>query len=184
MKKITLLVAAVLASAGMSAQTVLKWAAYNDTDVDTVAVFPWTQTFTTWVPETGSIDDQQLPFSEGSIALFNDEALGGLGEDVLGEWATNSPVITVSQLEAIGGIRAENSDALTINLSPADETVTFEGTEGATLVKSNGGVLYTDVINNLPGAPRRNDCKGWYRGSLFRCFGRVETFWTDGDRRR
>lgn len=152
MKKITLLVAAVLASAGMSAQTVLKWAAYNDTDVDTAAVFPWSSTFITWVEETGSIDDQAKGFADGSVALFNDEALGGLGEDYLGEWATTSPVITVSQLRAaIGGIRAENSEALTINLSPADETVTFEGTEGATLVKVNNGILYTDIINNLPG---------------------------------
>ena len=149
MKKITLFVAAVLASAGMSAQTVQKWAAYNDTAVDTAAVFPWTQTFGTWVGETASVDDQQLPFSEGSIALFNDEAITAL--EYLDELATTSPVLTVSQLKPIGGIRAENSAALTINLSPADETVTFEGTEGATLVKSNGGVLYTDVINNLPG---------------------------------
>ncbi len=151
MKKITLLVAAVLASAGMSAQTVLKWAAYNDPKVDTVAVFPWNFTFQTWVEETGSIDDQAKGFADGSVALFNDEALGGLGEDVLEEWATTSPKLTVSQLKPIGGIRAENSEALTINLLPADESVTFEGTEGATLVKSNGGVLYTDVINNLPG---------------------------------
>lgn len=151
MKKITFLVAAVLASAGMSAQTVLKWGAYNNTDIDTAAVFPWSSTFATWVEETGSIDDQAKGFADGSVALFNDEALGGLGEDYLGEWATNSPVITVSQLGAIGGIRAENSEALTINLSPADETVTFEGTEGATLVKVNNGILYTDIINNLPG---------------------------------
>lgn len=151
MKKITFLVAAVLASAGMSAQTVLKWGAYNNTDIDTAAVFPWSSTFATWVSETGSIDDQAKGFADGSVALFNDEALGGLGEDYLGEWATTSPVITVSQLGAIGGIRAENSEALTINLSPADETVTFEGTEGATLVKVNNGILYTDIINNLPG---------------------------------
>ncbi len=151
MKKITFLVAAVLASAGMSAQTVLKWGAYNNPDIDTAAVFPWSSTFATWVEETGSIDDQAKGFADGSVALFNDEALGGLGEDYLGEWATTSPVITVSQLGAIGGIRAENSEALTINLSPADETVTFEGTEGATLVKVNNGILYTDIINNLPG---------------------------------
>lgn len=151
MKKITFLVAAVLASAGMSAQTVLKWGAYNNTDIDTAAVFPWSSTFATWVEETGSIDDQAKGFADGSVALFNDEALGGLGEDYLGEWATNSPVITVSQLGAIGGIRAENSEALTINLKPADATVTLEGTEGAALVKSNNGVFYTDVVNNLPG---------------------------------
>ena len=150
MKKITLLVAAVLASAGMSAQTVLKWAAYNDTNVDTVAVFPWNSTFQTWVSEEGSVDDQPSGFSAGATALFNDEAITAL--EYLEDLATTSPKLTVSQLkEAIGGIRAENSDALTINLLPADESVTFEGTEGATLVKSNGGVLYTDVINNLPG---------------------------------
>lgn len=149
MKKITLLVAAVLASAGMSAQTVLKWAAYNDTNVDTVAVFPWNSTFQTWVSEEGSVDDQAFGFSAGATALFNDEAITAL--EYLEDLATTSPKLTVSQLEAIGGIRAENSDALTINLLPADESVTFEGTEGATLVKSNGGVLYTDVINNLPG---------------------------------
>ena len=150
MKKITLLVAAVLASAGMSAQTVLKWAAYNDTDVDTAAVFPWSSTFMTWVEETGSIDDQAKGFADGSVALFNDEAITAL--EYLEDLATTSPKLTVSQLRAaIGGIRAENSEALTINLLPADESVTFEGTEGATLVKSNGGVLYTDVINNLPG---------------------------------
>lgn len=95
MKKITFLVAAVLASAGMSAQTVLKWGAYNNTDIDTAAVFPWSSTFATWVEETGSIDDQAKGFADGSVALFNDEALGGLGEDYLGEWATTSPVITV-----------------------------------------------------------------------------------------
>ncbi len=149
MKKITLLVAAVLASAGMSAQTVLKWAAYNDTNVDTVAVFPWNSTFQTWVSEEGSVDDQAFGFTAGATALFNDEAITAL--EYLEDLATTSPKLTVSQLEAIGGIRAENSDALTINLLPADESVTFEGTEGATLVKSNGGVLYTDVINNLPG---------------------------------
>ena len=36
MKKITFLVAAVLASAGMSAQTVQKWAAMNDPDSEQV----------------------------------------------------------------------------------------------------------------------------------------------------
>ena len=77
MKKITLLVAAVLASAGMSAQTVLKWAAYNDTKVDTVAVFPWNSTFQTWVSEEGSVDDQAFGFSAGATALFSEAEIVG-----------------------------------------------------------------------------------------------------------
>ena len=44
MKKITFLVAAVLASAGMSAQTVQKWAAMNDPDSEGL-LFPWNTTF-------------------------------------------------------------------------------------------------------------------------------------------
>ena len=77
MKKITLLVAAVLASAGMSAQTVLKWAAYNDTNVDTVAVFPWNSTFQTWVSEEGSVDDQAFGFTAGATALFSEAEIVG-----------------------------------------------------------------------------------------------------------
>lgn len=49
MKKITFLVAAVLASAGMSAQTATqKWGAINDMDAEEL-LFPWNSVFPGWI---------------------------------------------------------------------------------------------------------------------------------------
>lgn len=150
MKKITLFVAAVLVSAGMSAQTVQKWMAYNEED-SVELFFPWNTADIGWCGEDeDAIDGVALPFASGSTALFNDEVIEALSEEFLEDQATTSPTITVSAIDAIGGIRVENS-TVTYHFVPANETVTFEGPEGAAIIKSNDGIMYTDVTNNLPG---------------------------------
>ena len=152
MKKITLFVAVVLASAGMSAQTVQKWMAFEDEVTETEIIFPWNTTLQSWCAEDGdALNDSEQAFLPGNIALFNDEVLPTLtDESLFGDLATTSPTVTVYQIDAIGGLRVENS-AVTYHFIPASETVTLEGPEGAAIVKSNDGVMYTDVTNNLPG---------------------------------
>lgn len=152
MKKITFLVAAVLASASMSAQTVQKWMAFEEDITETSILFPWNTTLQSWCAEDGNVEtSSERAFQSGDIALFNDEVLPILtDEDLYGDLASASPTITVGQIDAIGGLRVENSE-VTYHFVPASETVTFEGPEGAAVVKSNDGIMYTDVVNNLPG---------------------------------
>lgn len=153
MKKITFLVAAVLASAGMSAQTVQKWAGYTD---DNMTFYPWTTTMQTWcgADEDPTGDVVALSFNSGSIALFNDQVYDVVtNPDFVGDLASDSPTITVGTGLELGGIQVDNSK-VTYSFSPESETVAFNAAAtapDAALVKSGDGTLYTDVVNNLPG---------------------------------
>ena len=152
MKKITFLVAAVLASAGMSAQTVQKWAAMNDPDSEGL-LFPWNTTFQAWIGADENPDEPDAQsFVSGNIALFNDEVYNVLTNPDLG-MNTDSPAITVGTGVELGGIQVDNSK-VTYTFSPESESVAFNAAATATdaaLTKSGDGTLYTDVVNNLPG---------------------------------
>lgn len=153
MKKITFLVAAVLASAGMSAQTTTqKWAAVNDMDAEGL-LFPWTTTFQTWIGVDENPDDpNSQSFVSGNIALFNDEVYNVLTNPDFG-MNTDSPTITVGTGLELGGIQVDNSK-VTYTFSPESETVAFNAAAAApdaALIKFGDGTLYTDVVNNLPG---------------------------------
>lgn len=153
MKKITFLVAAVLASAGMSAQTTTqKWAAVNDMDAEGL-LFPWTTTFQTWIGVDENPDDpNSQSFVSGNIALFNDEVYNVLTNPEFG-MNTDSPTITVGTGLELGGIQVDNSK-VTYTFSPESETVAFNAAAAApnaALIKFGDGTLYTDVVNNLPG---------------------------------
>lgn len=152
MKKITFLVAAVLASAGMSAQTVQKWAAMNDPDSEGL-LFPWNTTFQAWIGADENPDEPDAQsFVSGNIALFNDEVYNVLTNPDFG-MNTDSPAITVGTGLELGGIQVDNSK-VTYTFSPESESVAFNAVATATdaaLTKSGDGTLYTDVVNNLPG---------------------------------
>lgn len=152
MKKITFLVAAVLASAGMSAQTVQKWAAMNDPDSEGL-LFPWNTTFQAWIGADENPDEPDAQsFVSGNIALFNDEVYNVLTNPDFG-MNTDSPAITVGTGLELGGIQVDNSK-VTYTFSPESEWVAFNAVATATdaaLTKSGDGTLYTDVVNNLPG---------------------------------
>ena len=152
MKKITFLVAAVLASAGMSAQTVQKWAAMNDPDSEGL-LFPWNTTFQAWIGADENPDEPDAQsFVSGNIALFNDEVYNVLTNPDFG-MNTDSPAITVGTGLELGGIQVDNSK-VTYTFSPESESVAFNAAATATdaaLTKSGDGTLYTDVVNNLPG---------------------------------
>ena len=152
MKKITVLVAAVLASAGMSAQTVQKWAAMNDMESEGL-LFPWNTTFQAWIGADENPDEPNAQsFVSGNIALFNDEVYNVLTNPEFG-MNTDSPAITVGTGLELGGIQVDNSK-VTYTFSPESESVAFNAAAaatGAALTKSGDGTLYTDVVNNLPG---------------------------------
>ena len=152
MKKITFLVAAVLASAGMSAQTVQKWAAMNDMESEGL-LFPWNTTFQAWIGADENPDEPNAQsFVSGNIALFNDEVYNVLTNPEFG-MNTDSPAITVGTGLELGGIQVDNSK-VTYTFSPESESVAFNAAAaatGAALTKSGDGTLYTDVVNNLPG---------------------------------
>lgn len=150
MRKFTLLVAAMLATAGVSAQSVQKWAGYNDPEV-TGLLFPWSTTFQAFVGESEDVvDGVAASFVNGNIALFNDEVAPALSADFLDSLATTKPTITVSTIEA-ASVRVNNSK-ITYTFMPAVSTDALNGsTADAALVKEGDGVLYTDVANNLPG---------------------------------
>ena len=152
MKKITFLVAAVLASAGMSAQTVQKWAAMNHPDLEGL-LFPWNTTFQAWIGADENPDEPDAQsFVSGNIALFNDEVYNVLTNPDFG-MNTDSPAITVGTGLELGGIQVDNSK-VTYTFSPESESVAFNAAATATdaaLTKSGDGTLYTDVVNNLPG---------------------------------
>ncbi|MCD8287479.1 MAG: T9SS type A sorting domain-containing protein [Porphyromonadaceae bacterium] len=154
MKKITFLAAAALVSAGLSAQTVQKWAGFNEPDSASL-YFPWSTMFGAWCGE----DDDPLEvdvadaFTEGNIALFNDDVYDIVTDP---EWlydheGTTKPTITLRNDFAIGGIIVDNS-ALTYRFTPESTDYTFHSDdETATLTKRGDGALYTDVQNNLGG---------------------------------
>ncbi|MBQ8423199.1 MAG: hypothetical protein IJY36_02915 [Coprobacter sp.] len=150
MRKFTLLVAAMLATAGVSAQSVQKWAGYNDPDA-TGLLFPWSTTFQAFVGESEDVvDGVANSFVNGNIALFNDEVEFALSADFLDTLATTKPTLTVSTIEA-AGVRVNNSK-ITYTFMPAVSTDAFNGsTADAALVKEGDGALYTDVANNMPG---------------------------------
>ena len=153
MKKITFLVAAVLASAGMSAQTATqKWGAINDMDAEEL-LFPWNSVFPGWIGVDENPDEPNAQsFVSGNIALFNDDVYNVLTNPDFG-MDTDSPTITVGTGLELGGIQVDNSK-VTYTFSPESETVGFNAAAAATdaaLIKSGDGTLYTDVVNNLPG---------------------------------
>ncbi len=150
MRKFTLLVAAALVSAGVSAQIVQKWAGYNDPDAAGL-FFPWNTTFPAFVLENESVvDDFADSFKAGNIALFSDEVEPALGAEFLDTLATTKPTITVSAVD-VAGVTVNNSK-ITFTFAPADDVAAFtSAAETAVLLKEGNGTLYTDVANNLPG---------------------------------